>query len=255
MNHLFLMQLTMKPTSRQALHSRSNSRSPCGFTLTELLVVILIVAVLSALAFLGLQKARDAADQSHCVASLRQLGTAGTAYAAERGYHPRNGTVSGGGNSWWFKEMEVALGFEAGTNPSVIDRAPSMPTCRKCLRDAGLLHNKTNYSLRTYSMNDGLHVPTRDEAGQLTFPGIRSPLFAQPSRTAFFMDGGRGAGMNYWDALARRNEWNIGENFIHNGRANAVFLDGHVDNFRLNEIPTNANHPFWNPTSTELNPK
>lgn len=254
MNHPFLMQLAMKPASRQAPRSRSNSRSPRGFTLTELLVVILIVAVLSALAFMGVRKARDVADDSHCVASLRQLGVAGITHVAEHGYYPKTGRVSNNANSWWFKEMEVELGFEAGTNPSVIDRAPSMPTCRKCLRDAGLLNDKKDHNLRTYSMNHGLHVPTRDESGQFTFPGIRSALCTQHSRTAFFMDGRRGPNMKYWDALARRNQWNVGENFIHNGRANVVFLDGHVESFRLNEIPTTANHPFWNPTSTELNP-
>lgn len=51
----------------------------------------------------------------------------------------------------------------------------------------------------------------------------------------------------YWQYLARIHQWVKPENFIHDGKANVVFLDGHVESFRLEKVPTNREHPFWNP--------
>ncbi|MDP4624536.1 MAG: prepilin-type N-terminal cleavage/methylation domain-containing protein [Akkermansiaceae bacterium] len=47
-----------------------------GFTLLELLVVIVIVAVLASLVFVGARKGMSAAHASTCVSNLKQIGTA-----------------------------------------------------------------------------------------------------------------------------------------------------------------------------------
>lgn len=58
------------------------SRSPLGgFTLVELLAVIVVIAILSALALAGTQKARQAADRSASLANLRKTILAVMAYA------------------------------------------------------------------------------------------------------------------------------------------------------------------------------
>lgn len=231
------------------------SRSPRGFTLVELLVVVAILIVLASLAFIGSRKALDAAQNAECISSLRQLANAGQSYAAEHGAYPNQGRQLDGSHTWWFKAMEEELGFEPGTNPSIIERAEKMPTCRKCLKTHGPGSNPDNTFIRTYSMSHDLLNPTRNSEGQFAFPGLRTSQVVAPSMTAFFMDGSVAGNGPYWQYLTRINQWLKPENFIHNDKANVVFLDGHVQAFRLEDVPTSRQHPFWNPQSTNPNPE
>ncbi|MCH7224627.1 hypothetical protein MLD59_00690 [Verrucomicrobiaceae bacterium E54] len=213
----------------------------------ELLVVITIVVVLAALIFAVGVRARDTAQNAQCVSSLRRLAIAGQSYAATHGSYPNQGRQPDGGSAFWFKAMEEELGFEPGTNAAVIERAETMPTCKKCLNTHGPGTNPNNRFIRTYSMNHGLLNPTQNSEGQFTFPGLRAIRVKYPSRTAFFMDGTLAQDGPYWHYLARRGEWLNPKNFIHGDKANVVFIDGHVEAFRLGEVPTDGDNPFWNP--------
>lgn len=69
-------------------------RTGRGFTLTELLVVIGLVALLVSLLMPALGQARAAARTTGCLSNLRQMGTAWTMYLAEnRGHLPEH--------VWW----------------------------------------------------------------------------------------------------------------------------------------------------------
>src|SRR3954463_16783379 len=59
------------------------SRRSRGFTLTELLVVIGLIAVLISLLFPVLGKVRSAAQSATCLSNLRQMGTAWAMYTSE----------------------------------------------------------------------------------------------------------------------------------------------------------------------------
>jgi prepilin-type N-terminal cleavage/methylation domain-containing protein len=61
----------------------SNSLETAGFTLVELLVVILIIAVLAALSILGINLARKSAAAANDASTLRQVSTAIIMYASD----------------------------------------------------------------------------------------------------------------------------------------------------------------------------
>lgn len=69
-----------------------------GFTLIELLVVIAIIAVLMAILFPALNRAREQGRRAVCLSNLKQLTLAWIMYAGENDDKIVNGEAAGGGN-------------------------------------------------------------------------------------------------------------------------------------------------------------
>lgn len=63
--------------------SRFTLKSKRGFTLIEIMIVVLIIAVLLAIAIPNFMKARDTSRAKACVANLRQLDTAKMQWAMD----------------------------------------------------------------------------------------------------------------------------------------------------------------------------
>jgi len=69
-----------------------------GFTLIELLVVIAIIAILMAILFPALKRAREQGRRAVCLSNLKQLALAWIMYADENDDKIVNGEAAGGGN-------------------------------------------------------------------------------------------------------------------------------------------------------------
>jgi prepilin-type N-terminal cleavage/methylation domain-containing protein len=74
---------------RKKLTKETNNMNTKAFTLVELLVVIVLIAILSAMLFPVFTRAREKARQSGCLSNLRQIGMAYMLYTSDYdGYFP-----------------------------------------------------------------------------------------------------------------------------------------------------------------------
>ena len=79
-----------------------------AFTLVELLIVIAIIAILAALLFPSLQKAKQRTKQIQCYSGLKQIGLAFTEYANDyNGWIPRSYDTDAGES--WFNRIREYL--------------------------------------------------------------------------------------------------------------------------------------------------
>jgi prepilin-type N-terminal cleavage/methylation domain-containing protein len=82
-----------------------NSRQ--GFTLVEIMIVVMIIGLLAAMALPGLNRARQTAQTNNCINNLRQLESAKDQYALETGL----------------------IGGTAVTLPSLANYLKTLPNC------------------------------------------------------------------------------------------------------------------------------
>lgn len=231
--------MSQEPSSRNARHR--------GFTLVELLVTITIIVVLAALSVMGISRMRSAANNSTCVSNIRQLAVAGLAYATETGTYPPYGTQADGTTPFWFQMLSKDLGIATDLGPAEIERHLSFPSCPESLKKHNAKSVPQNNPIRTYSMNEYVAKAERNSStGAWNFPAVRVNQATHPSSTAFFMDGTKVSGI-YWDSICRISQWRRAENFIHGGKANIAFLDGHVESRTLADVPRDPANKFWNP--------
>lgn len=148
-----------------------NSRVPRGFTLTELLVVILIIATLAALTLPVIRNMKATANKTECVNRLRSWGVAFAGYAADndgkiefRKWYPISWDPAGASPyvAYWssgsvdFDGRDDQGAYETQMRmrccPSVKwDRAKgNSPVCYSMIRptsNGALVPNQTEYSL------------------------------------------------------------------------------------------------------------
>jgi general secretion pathway protein G len=80
------------------LRNLRNARSDGGFTLVELLIVIVVLGVLAGITVFGVAKFKDDATASACAASAKTVTVAAQAYNAQKAKYPADvaALISGG---------------------------------------------------------------------------------------------------------------------------------------------------------------
>ena len=183
-----------------------------AFTLIELLVVMAIIAVLASLAYAGAGAMLGKGHTTKCLSNMRQIGAAMQMFVGD---HDGRLPGTSHGVSW-----TNSLGAYLGAN--FLGKCPAVPEHRARV---------------TYGWNDSL----ADAKGVgIKLVSARTPsvtmaaaeLATNQSSEHFNFAGGRGGA-----SRVTPNQFEAAVNVeVHNGSANYLFIDGHVENLAWTEV-------------------
>jgi prepilin-type N-terminal cleavage/methylation domain-containing protein/prepilin-type processing-associated H-X9-DG protein len=228
-----------------------------GFTLTELLVVILMIAVLATLAFVGTRRVRDMADKANSIRNLAQLQVANASYAADHNGRcvPIRANDSSGTPTRWFQNRDFLANLIGGFVDASGEQSESIPLG---MLDPKVLRGKKSLSNRIYS-SYGMNDTTLQLGGE---PDLNSAhnmnQVADASRTMIFA-----TATDFRVTYNSRYKWDFKNPndsktaagdlaYRHGDKVLAVYFDGHVGemskgDFEAIDTRGGKNNAFWKP--------
>jgi len=202
-----------------------------GFTLVELLVVIVIIASLAALSLFGLSRMRAAGDTATAVANIRQLQIANVSYATDHNgrYASYFITDANGNKSYWYKNPSF-VAYLTG-DQSQLDVASPNTAVPLGLLDPTVVRGKTkNYDLlcASYGM---VHDFMTKRSPEDTERYATVTEITNPGRSAAFLTttdlSAKYSGRNLWWSSPVEGKTTNGKvAYRHSDKAIAVYFDG-----------------------------
>jgi prepilin-type N-terminal cleavage/methylation domain-containing protein/prepilin-type processing-associated H-X9-DG protein len=232
----------------------ASPRRGAGFTLVELLVVIAIIALLAAMLFSALVRAKAKASAAECLNNTRQLTLAWAVYGDANGDRCVNNhgvdQTRAERNTW--ANQVLAWGAEPdNTNALLLTEALLGDAIGKSVRSfkcpADKVRADNGERLRSYALNCMVGNPGKllDEYNRDFRQFFRSSDFARPSAVFLFLDEHPDTiNDGFYMIRLGRYEWSNLPASFHNGAANVSFADGHAETHRwLVTVPNGTVRP------------
>lgn len=193
-----------------------------GFTLTDLLVVIAVLAVLAAVVFTPVARAKQKARLARCTANLQQVGRAVLSFADD---HNRTLPAAVPGESrdiWWFYKEQVKRYAGLTGASSTNDTLFACPDDRG-YSDPKPFHRTARFDYNSYAFN-GVTLP-----GVPNLAGWPVPEVREPGKTLLVMEWTAHAPLSWHKSkTGKRNApfYCDAENVV-------AYVDGHVSFTRI----------------------
>lgn len=218
-----------------------NRRSAHGFTLTEMLVVIAVIALLTALLLPALALAIQDADSAVCMSNLRQLGLAAEEYATVyEGSYPL-GYYNYGNPSWALDKLWNPSTNQWIYQPGILWMGQTnlrVLVCPSVNQAAATGQIVLGYNYNTSYIGHG----AMEGVGETMMAPARLTDVWNPTSCALFGDGGWTGGIDYWmrapvllnpvpenaDRVSDLQRAASTQAFRHHGTTNVVYCDGHA---------------------------
>lgn len=233
-----------------------------GFTLTELLVVLVILVTLAALSFLGWGRVRAMADKTTAIRNLSQLQIANVGYATDNGgkfvpkqFNDDKGTRAG----WWFQVPEYLHHLRGDFN---IPADRPLETVPISLLDPKVVRAKRElyYSLASSFGINETNLPSsqgNNARPAHTMETVTRPDQAMAFATATDLGVRYPARMTWFSRALDKREGKTkdgGLAYRHGDKMVVVYFDGHVGELskaemvEIDRTKGGVNSAFWRPT-------
>lgn len=221
-----------------------------GFTLYELLAVICIVLLLFALIIPAWIKVKQTTGNVQCVSNLRQIGLGFAGYISEYGYGPPHYGSSffnpSGSNLLWTGHLAPYLGVTGDITqaklPHIFDD-PQDPDAKSRPLNRGFTSTVDNWAI-SYGYNyPWLTSQNNWWRGSTSLRALSNPATLVLAADSIPLSKG-GELIALIDPSTWLNNPKRGMDFRHSGKANAVFLDGHVQSLGTDALDDSK---YWQP--------
>jgi prepilin-type N-terminal cleavage/methylation domain-containing protein/prepilin-type processing-associated H-X9-DG protein len=244
------------------MNTRQRRNLSQGFTLTELLVVILIIVVLAALGMTGIRKFRDMADKTSAIRTLSQIQIANVSYSTDNNgkYIPFQRNDDKGVNTFWHNNPDF-LTLLLGELPEENGKPVIPESVLESVLDPKVVRAKKaswNRIFASFGQNiQGL--PAQSNAPNF-WKGYTTQKVTQPARSMAFATATdrrvvHGAHLKWFSRDAESREGKTSDGglaYRHGNKTLVVFFDGHVAEISKGDMEKidnqgRSNNVFWDP--------